>query len=387
LNATKSFPSIVLTGPRQSGKTTLLKNILGGYTYTTFDDPLSRERALSDPNLFLDTLGEKIIIDEIQYVPNLLSYVKMRIDQKRDVPGRFIFTGSQQFPLMKNIGDSLAGRIAVFELLPFSITEQSNLKKGHSTKEHFKEACLRGCFPEPFSNPYIDRDIWYGSYFQTYLERDVRGLYNIGNLRGFQQFIQLLAARCSEVLNLSDFSKDLGISISTLKTWISVLESSRIIYLLMPYYNNLGKRITKSPKLYFLDTGFICYLSGIKTFEQILLGPLSGKLFENFIIQESVKHFIHKGKRPPLYYFRTNNQLEVDLVIEKTIQKILPVEIKLTETPRIADSAYILRFKNLYPNLSIETGAVVSLTDQTIPLNRESDTVTLSDYLIRLSQD
>ena len=253
----KSFPAVALTGPRQSGKSTLLKNIFGGtYTIISFDDPITRERAISDPRLFIDGLREKIIFDEIQYVPQLLSYIKILIDHNCSKRGRFIITGSQQFHLIKNLGDTLAGRIALLNLLPFSIEEKRQIpflrNKLLDTQANFIHSSLRGSFPEIALHPEMESDAWYGSYIQTYLERDLRTIYNIGSLREFQQFLHLLATRCSQILNLSSFANDLGISVNTIKKWLSILEASHIIYILPPYYRNLGKRITKSPKIYFL---------------------------------------------------------------------------------------------------------------------------------------
>lgn len=385
LHAVKTFPGIVITGPRQSGKTTLLKHLLPDYRYITFDDPLSRERARSDPNFFLNSLGEKAIIDEIQHVPEILSYIKIKIDEKREVKGRFVFTGSQQFHLMKNIGDTLAGRIAVFDLLPFSVTELESSIQAVNAKTNFLSALKRGSYPELVLDMHIDAGTWFRSYFQTYLERDIRGLYNIGSLRDFQQFVRLLAARCSEVLNLSSYSRDLGISIPTIKTWLSILEASRIIFLLPPWYNNQGKRITKSPKLYFLDTGFAAYLSGVAADDSFLDRPLAGNLFENYIIQETVKSFLHQGKQPPIYFFRTNNQLEIDIIIEKSAEYIIPVEIKLTQTPRLRDGAYLERFRQLFTDSGIQSGLVVSLSEQSLPLSQTMKSVTLSEYLNTIS--
>ena len=303
VKAADQFSSVALTGPRQSGKSTLLKKLFSKtHNYVTFDDPLIREQAISDPKLFLDSIGERAIIDEIQYAPQILSYIKMVIDNSRKIKGRYIFTGSQQFQLIKNLGDSLAGRIALFNLLPFSIKEKQNIpgmtKVFDSTLDSFVNFCITGAFPEISIDQKIDFDIWYSSYLSTYLERDVRTTYNIGNLRDFQVFMRLLAGRCSQILNISSFSNELGVSVNTIKRWLSVLEASRIIYLLPPYYRNFGKRFTKSPKVYFLDCGLVCYLVGIKTKEALVKGPMAGSLFENFCIQESIKKVLNAGKEP-----------------------------------------------------------------------------------------
>lgn len=379
-----AFPSVAVTGPRQSGKSTLLINSLEGYTYLTLDDPLRREQALSDPQFFLDSAGEKAIIDEIQLAPSLLSYVKMRIDAQRDVKGRYVFTGSQQFNMIRNLSDSLAGRVGLLDLLPFSVAEKKAVSAPRDAVEAFVHACLTGSFPEIVIDANVDRPAWYGSYVQTYLERDVRTLYNIGNLRDFQRFVRLLATRCSQVLNMSQFANDLGISTPTVRNWLSVLEAGRIIYLLPPYFNNLGKRVTKSPKVYFLDCGLVCYLTGINDRDHLLKGPMAGPLFENFCIQETVKLFFNGGMQPPLYYLRTNNNLEVDLLVEEAAGKLTPFEIKLGKTPSVAMASNIERFRKTFGNLDIGDGAVVCLADTSVPLARGVSALTFDDYLERL---
>src|SRR4030042_4021645 len=239
----RSFPSVAVTGPRQSGKSTLLINTLKSFKYLTLDDPLTREQAVSDPRFFLDSAGERSIIDEIQYAPKLLSYIKMYIDKHREKKGIYVFTGSQQFNMIKDLGDTLAGRIALLDLLPFSVNEKKKSVGLGSTLDYFVHAALTGSYPELVVDKGIDIQSWYGSYIRTYLERDIRSIYNIGSLRDFQRFMRLLAGRCSQVLNLSDFAKDLGVSVPTIKSWLSILEASRIIYSLPPYYNNLGNSI------------------------------------------------------------------------------------------------------------------------------------------------
>ena len=386
----KSFPAVALTGPRQSGKSTLLKHIFGEtYRIVSFDDPLTRARAISDPRLFMDGLGEKIIFDEIQYVPQLLSYIKMLIDKNRSKPGRFIITGSQQFHLIKNLGDTLAGRIALLDLLPFSIEEKRQVSflrnKLLDTQANFIHSSLRGSFPEITLYPKMESDAWYGSYIQTYLERDIRTIYNIGSLREFQQFLHLLATRCSQILNLSSFANDLGVSVNTIKKWLSILEASHIIYILPPYYRNLGKRITKSPKIYFLDIGLVCYLTGLKTREYLLNGPLAGALFENFVIQETVKYFFNQGVHQDLFYLRTHNNVEVDLIMEKNFQ-VFPFEIKLTKTPNIGMSKPLERFKANFSKLRINDSKIISLCEQDIPLTKNVSVLNFDSYLKSLQE-
>ena len=378
LKCSKQFPVIALTGPRQSGKSTLLKHIFEKtHRIVSFDDPILRERAFNDPKLFIKSYGDNVVFDEIQYCPELLSYIKILVDEEREKKGRFILTGSQQFHLMHNIGDTLAGRVALLRLFPLGIKE----KKTMQPKEAFVQACLRGSYPELVFHKEMDSHLWYSSYLQTYLERDVRGLYNIGNLRDFQQFLRLLASRCSQILNYSHFARELGISVNTIKRWISLLEASNIIYLLMPYYKNFGKRITKSPKVYFFDIGLVCYLTGISTEEHVFNGPFSGALFENFIIQEMVKHFCHKGEQPQLYYMRLNEKTEIDVVLEKDMQ-LYPFEIKLSETPNLGmANNFEKSFELIKTTQDKVQGQIICLSKDKIPLTQNVGVVDIGSLL------
>lgn len=381
----KQFPSLAVTGPRQSGKSTLLKKLFKTtHQYVSFDEPLIRQKAITDPKLFFSEFQKPVILDEIQYVPELLSYIKIFIDDDRSANGRFILTGSQQFNLIKNLGDSLAGRIGLLTLLGFSKHEKERFnalkKKALSPEGYFIDACLRGTFPEMSVNPKISFEAWYGSYLQTYLERDVRAIYNIGNLREFQKFLQLLATRCSQMLNLNSLSGELGISVNTIKRWISVLEASGLVYLLMPYYRNLGKRITKNPKVYFLDCGLVCYLTGISERKHLLNGPMAGQLFENYIIQETVKSFFNRGKRANIFYLRTHNDVEVDLIIEKNM-KIFPFEIKITKTPDANMAKPIAKFKSIFSKFDIKKGNIISFCDKDSILTSDVSCISIDTYL------
>lgn len=379
------FPCAALTGPRQSGKSTLLKNVYPEYTYVSFDDPLHREQAISDPNLFLDEMGEKVVLDEIQYVPELLSYIKVRIDEKRSLKGQYILTGSQQFSLIKNIGDSLAGRVGILELLPFTIFEIEKVSGMKTvTKDPlalFCHVCLRGGFPELNIQKGMDAHQWYGAYLQTYLERDIRTVYNIGSLRDFRNFIQMLAARCSQELNLSALSKQLGVSVNTLKSWISVLEACRIIYLLMPYYNNFGKRIVKAPKVYFTDSGLVTYLVGIQTKDSLLKGPMAGALFENYCVQELIKAALNRGHRPRMHYLRTHNGLEVDLILEREVGTVIPAECKMTKTPKISMASNIDRFRSVFDKLNVQDGRLLTLVSSDRFIKRDVKAVHLKEFI------
>ncbi len=381
-----TFPCLAISGPRQSGKSTLLRQVLADYRYATLDDPAIREQALNDPIFFLDSLGERCIIDEIQLAPGILSYIKIRVDQDRSRNGRFVFTGSQQFNMIRNLGDSLAGRIALLDLLPFAVEE---IRKTISVEEGlnlFTHACQTGSYPQLATTPEIDRRLWYASYIQTYLERDIRSLYDIGNLREFHRFMQLLSVRCSQMLNMSTLATDVGVSVATIKRWLSVLEAGRIIHLLPPYYNNLGKRITKTPKVYFLDTGLLCHLAGIREPEQFLQGPMAGALFENYCVSETVKCYANLGQNPRFSYLRTNNGLEVDMIIEGSGLRPLPVEIKLSRTPSASLASGLTRYAALFADAKPEEGLLLCLADGQRQISRGVTAIGVIEYLDTLKR-
>ena len=381
LKLSKSFPAIALTGPRQTGKSTLVKHLFGKtHRYINLDDPFEREKAVSDPRLFIDETEGKVIIDEIQYAPELLHYIKIKIDNERQKKGNFILTGSQQFTMIKNLSESLAGRIALLELLPFSSSEIKDKRNG-TILNRFTDGCLKGLFPELIVNKNMLPQEWYAAYINTYLEKDVRSINDIGNLRDYHRFMQLLASRTSQILNMSSLSNDLGVSVNTVKKWISVLEACRIIFLLPPYYENFGKRITKSPKIYFLDCGLVCYLTGIKDKEHLLKGPMAGALFETFCIQEIIKEYLAYGKRPELYYLRTNNELEVDLMIKGNNNLMYPVEIKMTKTPKLKMANSIKKIKDVFNKLRFGEGIILSLSDEKISLTKDVKIKPLNDFI------
>jgi hypothetical protein len=322
----KLFPVVGLTGPRQSGKSTTLKNLLGHhYVYLTFDDPNNVDRFHADPERFLSAFPGKTIFDEIQRVPELFSYIKMIVDNDRHAYGRFVLTGSSQFSMMKHVSESLAGRIGLLTLLPFQYSEiPSTLREA---------SIYLGAYPELVSRNYRGVFEWYTSYLNTYVTRDVQDLRAIGDLRDFRRFLQSLAARVSQILNMSDIARDIGISVPTVKKWISILEASYIVFLVPPFYKNLGKRIVKSPKIYFYDTGLVAHLAGFQTMELIPDSPFFGPLFENYIVSEIHKREVHTRSTNELFYYRTTAGLEVDLIVDRKTSKQL-IEIKSGYTYR-----------------------------------------------------
>jgi len=326
-NSIVFYPIIALTGPRQSGKTTLLKHMFPGYRYVSLENPDNLEFAQNDPNGFLSLYDKMVIFDEVQRAPTLFSYLKTLVDASK-IMGQFILSGSQNFNLMQKIGQSLAGRVALFKLLPFDFGE---LKEADLLPEDYPELLLRGGYPALFDQP-IPTTNFYGNYVETYVERDVSDLLNIRDLGQFKLFLRLCAARAGQILNITELSKDAGISIPTLKSWLSILESSYLVYRLPPYFENFGKRLIKSAKIYFYDTGLLCFLLNIRDEEAILLSKQKGALFENFIINEYLKQNFHQNLYRDFYFWRDSNGLEIDLMFYNSPSKFDVVEIKSTKT-------------------------------------------------------
>ncbi len=383
--AIKTFPAIVVTGPRQSGKTTLLKSLFSKtHTYVNLENPDVRMRASSDPIAFLDNITLPVIIDEIQYVPELLPYIKSRIDDNRK-SGQWLLTGSQNFTLMHGVSESLAGRVAVLSLLPFTYSEREDRgkesvsveklitkkhqKKTQTNKHSLSETILRGSFPEIASNSDVDRQLWCGSYITTYLERDIRNLAHVGDLGQFEQFLRLCATRTGHILNVSELARDIGVSVPTAKRWLSLLETGYQIYLLYPYYKNIGKRIVKSPKLYFNDTALASYLLGLHDKDTLLASPHFPHLFETFIVTDFWKRHLHFGALPSQYYVRTRDGLEIDLVVEQN-QKLNLFEIKSSSTITLRHTTQLTKAKKDF-GAQVDTLAIVSQSPESFKITQE----------------
>ena len=317
--ASKSFAAVILTGPRRAGKTTLLGKLFPEAEYYLLEDPDVISRLRSDPRSFLEDVRCPAILDEIQNVPELLGYVRTRIDRYPEKKGRWFLTGSQEAPLMRGVTESLAGRAAIFNLLPLSQQETP------------KVTLLRGGFPEVLAHPSAG-SIWFRSYVQTYLERDVRSVSSIRDLATFRRFLSLVVSRCGQILNRTDLAAPLGVSVPTISEWLSILEITGQIILVPPFFENFGKRLIKSPKLYFVDSGLVCHLLGIESDKMLNNSPFLGPVFEGFIASEIIKRQIASGRPRALYYFRDQQGLEVDFIVPSGNQQLLFIEAKASRT-------------------------------------------------------
>jgi len=338
------YPVITITGPRQSGKTTLAKAIFEKKKYINMEDLEERAFAQSDPKGFLKKIPDGAILDEIQYAPCLVSYIQTIVDTKK-VNGMFILTGSQQFEIVNSINQSLAGRTALIKLLPFSLSE---LKNQYNYSD-IDEIIFRGFYPRIYDqnlNPYQA----YGDYTETYIERDLRKLINIKNISIFQKFLKLCAGRIGQILNLNSLSNDLGVSHTTIRQWITVLQASYIVFLLEPYYKNIRKRLIKSPKLYFYDTGLASFLLGIEKKSYLETHPLRGNLYENLVVMEVLKQRYNKGERDNLNFYRDKTGNEIDLIYN-IAQHIITIEIKSSET---ISKDYFKGFRSIEDGLGAE---------------------------------
>jgi uncharacterized protein len=392
LRASREFPALVLTGPRQSGKTTLLQHLFGdSHRYLSLELPDVRAAAEADPRGFLELNPAPVIFDEIQYAPSLLPYIKENIDAHRSAHGQYLLTGSQNLLLAEQITESLAGRAAMLHLLPLAQREQlgqpaaplpweaakGNAKRPRLSLGELWSHLLRGGYPELTIEPNRDLALWHASYIQTYLERDVRALRQVGDLSLFQSFLRALAARCGQLLNLSDVARDLGVAINTAKAWLSVLEATYQVMVLRPYYANVGKRLVKTPKVYFTDTGTLCALVGLKSPDHAAAGPMGGAIFETAVIMEVFKTLLHRGQEPQLYFWRTASGEEVDLVVDLGVH-LVPMEIKLTATPHPRMAEGITAFREALGR-KVGPGWLVHPGDTQLPLGPEIKSLPFAD--------
>lgn len=374
----KNFPVVLVTGPRQVGKSTLLENFMPDkYTVVTLDDLDERELAIKDPALFLQNHQPPVLIDEIQYAPNLFSYIKIYVDKHKDEKGLFLLTGSQKFSLMKGVQETLAGRVAVLDLLGFSnaeiaqnpdiepflpsedlISVLKNKKLEQKTVQDIYKDIWNGSFPELIMRNGDDRELYYRSYIQTYIERDVKTAYNISDQIAFKNFIKTVAARTGQLLNVSDIARDIGVDDKTAKSWLNILEMSGLVYLLHPYYNNITNRIVKTPKVYFLDTGLCSYLTGWDSPKTLEAGAMSGAVLETYVLSEILKSYWHNAKEAPIYFYRDKDKKEIDFIIE-TNGTLYPIEVKKTMSPTLNVGKNFDVLKNL--KKPIASSVVLSL--------------------------
>lgn len=389
----KHFPVILLTGPRQVGKTTLLKSMQKDRNYVTLDDLEQRNLAKNDPNLFLQINKPPIIIDEIQYAPELMTYIKIIVDENQR-NGDFWLTGSQKFHLMKNITETLAGRVAILDMLGISYAEIDNrenppflpdenwiienLKQNLSKLEinELYENIFRGFYPKLVVDKELPREVFYKSYIQTYIERDVKDLTKIGDELKFFNFLKTIAARTGQLMNYTDIANNVDIDVKTAQAWTSILETSGIIKLLYPYYTNLTKRIIKTPKMYFLDTGLCSYLTGWDSVETLMNGAMSGNILETYVFVEILKSYWNNAKMTDnIYFYRDTDQKEIDFLIE-TNGNLYPIEVKRTANPSLSNVSAFKVLNKL--NKPIGKGAVVCLYQTILPLNSEINIIPIN---------
>jgi hypothetical protein len=382
--AVRDFPVVVLTGPRQSGKTTLLMHLFSAsHAYVSLDAPDVRAVAVSDPRGFLSLHGPPVIFDEIQYAPELIAYIKGRVDAHRHDKGQFILTGSQNLLLSQHISETLAGRAAMLSLLPLSLREvcgephrplpwereiTSRLRADEDSDTIWRYM-LRGGYPELWAEPDRDARPWHSSYVQAYLERDVRSLRQVADLTQFQSFVRALGARHGQLFNASEVARELGLAVNTIRAWLSVLETSYQVTILRPFYRNAGKRLVKSPKVYLTDPGILCYLTGIQTREQALGSPLGGPLFEWVVLGELIKAQVNRGRESRVYFWRTAAGAEVDIIVEHA-GRYVPVEAKLSSTPRPKMASGIDAFVRDFPES--DKGFVVHTGNIILPLGEHA---------------
>ena len=384
--------AVVVTGARQTGKTTLIETIKPDITKVTFDDLPTRLRAIDEPSAFFDMTPPPIFIDEVQYAPNIFSYIKILLDKSKN-KGDFFLTGSQSFALMKNVSESLAGRAGILELLglslreihgeewntPFIPTLEYLLKrkenKINTNATELWQIIHRGCLPELVANPSFDWDDFYSDYIKTYIERDVRNLTQVANEGDFLKFMTVCAAMTGQMLNLSSIARDVGISEPTAKRWLSILSASGIIYLLKPYRNNIIKRTVKTPKIYFLDIGLAAYLTRWKTYETLMVGAMNGSFFESFVVAEILKSYTNAGKDVDMYYLRDGNQREIDILIHEN-NTLYPIERKVQSEPNPKDIKSFAMLDEI-KNVNIGEGGIICLAKDLLPLTKQHKIIPL----------
>lgn len=385
------FRVLLLTGMRQVGKTTVLKKLCEqDRTYVTLDNNADLQLARTEPQLFFQTYKPPVLIDEIQYAPELFPVIKEIVDTN-PTKGLIWLTGSQQFHLMKNIQESLAGRVVICNLMGFSLAEQKDRAFFHKPfipsmetsfsplRKDFLETfkiIWQGSFPESVKLGDKYWQNYYSSYVKTYLDRDVRDLITVRNQLQFHSFLKIIASRTAQELNMADIAKECGMSLNTVKSWLSVLESSGIIYFLQPYSTNISKRVTKRPKIYFLDTGLCSYLTDWSSSKTLASGAMRGAIFETFVVGEILKSYLHNGLGPQLYYYRDNNGKEIDLIISQD-NTLYPVEIKMSANPTLAMTKNFSVLQET--GFSQGTGALICLTDRPRPLAKNVISLSLWD--------
>lgn len=380
LKYSKEYPIVALVGPRQSGKTTLAKALFPTYKYLSLENLDLRKYASEDPRGFLNDHGPYVILDEVQRVPELFPYLQELVDNKQD-PAQYILTGSSQFLLLEKITQSLAGRIITFKLYPltflelFGYPEDSSFESVFQTRHYNRQKVemeelynllFTGFYPR-IHDKHLDSYKWYENYLLTYVERDVRALLNVRNLRMFENFLKLCASQTAQLMNYSNLANSLGISVATVKEWISILETSGLIFILPPYFENFSKRVVKTPKIFFVDSGLLCHLLSIRNVEHLKTHPLRGEIFETFIVSECFKRFYNLGETPPLYFWRDQTKKEIDLLIYNG-QRGFPIEIKLAQSFHSDFKNTIEQWMNLKNNHAKE-GLVIYCGEHAYQIN------------------
>lgn len=380
-----AFPAVLITGPRQVGKSTLLLNRFKNIPNVTLDNPLQLLSLRQDPVEFFKLHGSPLILDEVQRAPECFSVLKYMIDSDRRA-GMYILTGSQKYALMKGVSESLAGRIGIIDMLglsdreiyedpfdrPFLPTSDYLLErrpKMAPSIQNLWKRIHRGSMPELYSNENMDWEQYYAAYVDTYIERDVKQLGSVGDTLAFTQFMTALASRTGELLNAASLARDVGVDSKTVKRWLSILQASNIICLLQPFYLNINKRIIKTPKVYFTDTGLVCYLCRWLTPETLANGAMAGSIYETFIVSEILKSYYNAGKEPDLYFFRNTDGQEVDLLFYRD-GKLYPIEIKKTSSPNVKDAKHFGTLSTFFPSLEVSDGGIICNAEDLLPLGQ-----------------